>query len=136
MAEISMDCVAYAHLSNKPIQLRKGDQVQIIEKIDLFTKIKLIEGTDKGKVLTLDNMFITEWNRFFVKGVEEMGNCEDCKHWQHMFADYGKCSEIASKLDIELVTGWDGGYVKHIETEVEFGCNLFQEQESIVNGSE
>jgi hypothetical protein len=58
-----------------------------------------------------------------------MPRCSTCKHWkQNTFYDYevvvnyGFCSEIGSKITIQLKTGWDGGYVDSIETKGTFGC--------------
>lgn len=42
----------------------------------------------------------------------------------------GECEKIKDKIEIELVTGWDGGYVKIIETEADFGCSLFDDIEN------
>ena len=60
-----------------------------------------------------------------------MARCSTCKFWtKNTFYDYeeavnsGFCSEIGFELDIELKTGWDGGYVKSIETQSTFGCTL------------
>lgn len=57
--------------------------------------------------------------------------CSTCKFWtQNTFYDYegaendGFCSELGTEIDIELVTGWDGGYVDKIETKNTFGCTL------------
>jgi hypothetical protein len=52
--------------------------------------------------------------------------CDICTFWEPTDMGYGKCLMIKEKIEIELVTGWDGGYVKHIETEADFGCNLHQ----------
>ena len=59
--------------------------------------------------------------------------CKNCKYWKPTtFYKYpgavneGKCSELQSKMTIELHTGWDGGYVDYIETEQDFGCVLFE----------
>ena len=64
---------------------------------------------------------------------EEM-KCEDCKHWEpskdnknYLPEDYvGECDQIGAILDIELVTGYDGGYVESIETPINFGCSAFE----------
>jgi hypothetical protein len=52
--------------------------------------------------------------------------CETCNYWEPTVYGLGKCSKIRDKIDIELITGWDGGYVDYIETESDFGCNLHQ----------
>ena len=59
--------------------------------------------------------------------------CKDCEHWeQTTFYDYdgvvndGKCKKIREKIDISIHYGWDGGYVNYLETEGDFGCNLFE----------
>lgn len=58
-----------------------------------------------------------------------MNMCETCKHWKFFRYDYGSCSKIEEKIEIQLVTGWDGGYVKEIETEKDFGCTLWEEKD-------
>lgn len=55
--------------------------------------------------------------------------CDMCKHWNYRDIGYGVCNKINEKIEIELVMGWDGGYVKEIETESDFGCNLFEQIE-------
>lgn len=52
-------------------------------------------------------------------------NCKSCSYWTETLYGMGKCSKINEKIEIELVTGWDGGYVDYIETTEDFGCNLF-----------
>ena len=52
--------------------------------------------------------------------------CSNCILWERTDDCYGKCSKINEKIEIELVTGWEGGYVKAIETEWDFGCNQFE----------
>ena len=63
-----------------------------------------------------------------------MPRCLTCKHWeQNTFYDYegadndGFCSELGTEIEIELKTGWDGGYVDTIETKGSFGCTLHNE---------
>lgn len=51
--------------------------------------------------------------------------CGNCAHWKPSVYDFGKCSEIGDALEIEVIAGWDGGYVEAIETEKDFGCNRF-----------
>lgn len=59
-AEISMDCVTYVHLTNRPVQLRKGDKLEVLEEVtDLMSKVRLLEGEGKGKVFSIDNLFIS-----------------------------------------------------------------------------
>lgn len=63
--------------------------------------------------------------------------CYQCRHWAPNQTVYpeeypllapenewrdGKCRRLLSVLSIELRTGWDGGYVRHIETPASFGC--------------
>ena len=57
--------------------------------------------------------------------------CLTCKHWeQKTFYTYenakntGRCKELNTSdyIEIELHTGWDGGYVDEIRTESDFGC--------------
>jgi len=58
--------------------------------------------------------------------------CDVCKHWKYIDNGYGygKCYKIQDKIDIELDLGWDGGSVDWIETEADFGCNLFESIDS------
>lgn len=56
--------------------------------------------------------------------------CDGCKHWKSTLYQMGECEKIKDKIEIELVTGWDGGYVKIIETEADFGCSLFDDIEN------
>lgn len=58
-----------------------------------------------------------------------MNTCDKCIHWKKFAYQTGDCTKIREKIDIELVTGWDGGYVKAIETEADFGCNQFEDLE-------
>ncbi|MGB6406632.1 MAG: hypothetical protein WBF39_04100 [Planococcus donghaensis] len=55
--------------------------------------------------------------------------CDACKYWKYNGNEYnmGECSKIQEKIEIELELGWDGGCVDYIETEADFGCNLFEE---------
>jgi hypothetical protein len=52
--------------------------------------------------------------------------CNNCTHWEPTVYGLGKCSIIKQNIEVELVTGWDGGYVDYIETDSEFGCNQHQ----------
>ena len=54
--------------------------------------------------------------------------CSNCKYWKETIYDYGICSKIGEKLEIDLILGWDGGHVNFIETENDFGCNQFEEK--------
>lgn len=63
-----------------------------------------------------------------------MPRCLTCKHWtQNTFYYYegdendGFCSELSTEIEIELKTGWEGGYVDKIETKSSFGCVLHNE---------
>ena len=66
-----------------------------------------------------------------------MDRCKTCKHWTPTtFYVYdgaindGTCDKLpGSKMTIELQTGWDGGYVKSVETESDFGCVLHENKE-------
>jgi hypothetical protein len=55
--------------------------------------------------------------------------CKDCRYWKETLYSMGECEEIKQNIDIELETGWDGGYVKNIETDSDFGCVLFRHKE-------
>ena len=57
--------------------------------------------------------------------------CRKCKHWQRLAIsdqflkedECGICDGLmGSNVDIELQTGFDGGYVKSIETSANFFC--------------
>jgi hypothetical protein len=58
-----------------------------------------------------------------------MNKCCNCKYWKPTLYDMGECKKINEKIEIELATGWDGGYVRVIETGSDFGCNLFEKLE-------
>jgi hypothetical protein len=53
--------------------------------------------------------------------------CGNCINWQgdidKPYLD-GRCNSIKSKLEANVVYGWDGGYVESYNTEVDFCCNL------------
>jgi len=53
-----------------------------------------------------------------------MNCCDTCKHWKPTGIYFGLCPVLIGELEIELKTGWDGGYVESIETENTFGCTL------------
>jgi len=62
-----------------------------------------------------------------------MKRCKTCRHWiPTTFYKYygaintGRCNKIRNELDIELITGWDGGYVDYVETRGNFGCVLYK----------
>ena len=57
------------------------------------------------------------------------GNCQTCRHWKRENKYSGVCTGIlgSTKIDIELKTGWNGGYVRRIETDDDFGCVLHEE---------
>lgn len=55
-----------------------------------------------------------------------MKRCDACKHWEETDFDDGKCSKIREKVEINLVTGSEGGYVDYIETPSDFCCSLFE----------
>lgn len=64
--------------------------------------------------------------------LDEHSRCANCKFWKPTtFYDYegavndGVCNEIILHLQIELKTGWEGGYVHAIETQDNFGCVAF-----------
>jgi len=59
--------------------------------------------------------------------------CESCKYWEQTtfyvydkVVNQGQCKQIRDKIEIELHTGWDGGYVMYVETDSDFGCNLYE----------
>ncbi|WP_028982853.1 hypothetical protein [Sporolactobacillus terrae] len=57
--------------------------------------------------------------------------CKTCKYWNpNKFNDYdpidGNCEKISDKVEAELITGWDGGYVKNFVTDDDFGCVLWE----------
>ncbi|MFO1442943.1 hypothetical protein KDN24_06895 [Bacillus sp. Bva_UNVM-123] len=58
-----------------------------------------------------------------------MNQCEACKHWKYTCYSMGECAKIKEKLTIDLVTGWDGGYVNVIETDADFCCNQFEKRD-------
>lgn len=60
--------------------------------------------------------------------------CSNCKYWTRLsISDQwlpedaeGECEGLTIKnVDIELKTGWDGGYVERIETKHDFFCANF-----------
>lgn len=59
-----------------------------------------------------------------------MKNCRTCKFWEKT-TDFigvpndGVCGAIKQKVTADLVTGWDGGYVRSYETEEDFCCSLY-----------
>jgi hypothetical protein len=54
------------------------------------------------------------------------GRCDMCVHWKPTEYGWGKCSEVRTKLEIDLITGYEGAVVNYIETESDFGCTLFE----------
>jgi hypothetical protein len=67
-----------------------------------------------------------------------MERCKTCKfwtqcsNWQYEGAlNTGKCNELkgSDRFEIELHTGWDGGYVDYIETREDFGCTEHKPKE-------
>lgn len=66
-----------------------------------------------------------------------MNRCKTCKYWKqttHYQYDGaindGRCTKLpGDKMTIELVTGWDGGYVDFVETTSDFGCILHESKE-------
>ena len=57
--------------------------------------------------------------------------CRDCKYLREQNQYEVVCIEISSYIDIELRTGWDGGYVDYIciDEPDEFFCAAFEEKE-------
>ena len=58
-----------------------------------------------------------------------MPRCKTCSHWKrnNNYGD-GVCSKIDEKIYVELITGWEGGYVSYIETNEDFGCTSHNEE--------
>lgn len=61
--------------------------------------------------------------------------CKSCKHWTRTKEsdcylpedEAGVCAGLtSSRIDIELKTGWDGGYIDTIETNHDFLCANFE----------
>jgi hypothetical protein len=64
--------------------------------------------------------------------------CRDCIHWTatNNYPDCprdlpatkgywtGECSRIQDAIDIEISAGWEGGVVRCVETDANFGCVL------------
>lgn len=60
-----------------------------------------------------------------------MKTCKTCKYWeQNTSWDYegavndGFCRELLGEIICDVEAGWDGGYVKTVETTGDFGCIL------------
>ncbi len=57
-----------------------------------------------------------------------MPRCSTCKFWtkqtQSSWQTNGICTGLRNDdmVEIEIKTGWDGGYVDFIETDPNFGC--------------
>lgn len=59
-----------------------------------------------------------------------MNRCKTCKHWTGELHDQGRCSvKMGDKVEVELKTGWDGGYVRYILTDEDFGCTEHEPRE-------
>ena len=57
-----------------------------------------------------------------------MSRCKKCIHWdRNGNFQSGFCNKINSEIEIELETGWDGGFVSYIETDENFGCTCYNE---------
>lgn len=52
--------------------------------------------------------------------------CDVCIHWEPTEYGYGKCQEIRRKIEVDLITGYEGAVVNYIETEADFGCREHQ----------
>jgi len=66
-----------------------------------------------------------------------MNKCETCKFWKEFTSlNYGggECTGLLhnGKLEIELETGWSGGYVDAIFTEPDFGCTNHEVREELL----
>lgn len=103
------------------------------EAKEIFRKDKDAYGKPRGIMGKIDKIFDD-----FEKDKEKICilRCKTCAHWtQRTNWDYegainsGKCSELrgSDQLQIELHTGWDGGYVDYVETEETFGCTEHSE---------
>lgn len=59
MATASCDFVVYHDLANRPLQVRKGDQLKIVKKEDVLSVVKFLEGEAKSnRTHTIDNYCI------------------------------------------------------------------------------
>ena len=101
-----------------------GKPRAIMHKIDLIF--------DEFEKNTQNSIQVTEKNCTL--------RCKTCEHWKQTThweydgaVNSGKCWGLkgSDQLQIELHTGWDGGYVDYIETEETFGCT---EHKVIENG--
>ena len=61
--------------------------------------------------------------------------CSECKHWKRLIIsdrflpenEVGLCEGLLNDgIDIELKTGWDGGYIYSIETKHDFFCANYE----------
>lgn len=71
----------------------------------------------------------------------ELKICANCKGWikgKHDWANDGECKDLTDgdAVEIELKTGWDGGYVSRIITLSNFGCKNFTARELIEDKGE
>lgn len=76
------------------------------------------------------------------RSLQDVGRCLACQHWQGRVSEeytpekpdddwtWNKCQVLKGVLEIELRTGWDGGYVDYIETPANFGCKLWEAKAS------
>ena len=100
----------------------------------LFREDRDSYGKPKAIMHKLDQIYnefekeIAENNK--VKEKNCILRCKTCEYWKQITKweyegaiNSGKCKELPSdQLQVELHTGWDGGYVDYIETEETFGC--------------
>lgn len=106
------------------------------EAKEMFRADKDSYGKPKAIMHKIDQIFDD-----FEKDKEKICilRCKTCAHWtQRTNWDYegainsGKCRELPNdQLQVELHTGWDGGYVDYIETEETFGCTEHSEYKKI-----
>ena len=63
--------------------------------------------------------------------------CSECKHWKRLPEsdrylpedEVGECDGLLNDgIDIELQTGWDGGYIRLIETDHDFFCANYEKK--------
>jgi len=101
----------------------------------MFREDKDSYGKPKAIMHKIDQIF-DEFEKD--KGKISILRCKTCKHWKQTTdwkydnaINSGKCGELkgSDQLQIELHTGWDGGYVDYIETEETFGCTQHSEYE-------
>jgi len=104
----------------------------LTKKVDIYLHDKKVMTTDLDFNLEVDTWMDND-------KTAESRTCGNCKHWdQRTFNSYegavnaGECTKIREALEIEVDAGWDGGTVGKIETDSDFGCNLFERKVVVV----